>query len=966
MLRKIGVYADRFRMLLKKECLLLSMYFTLVAVYYRHVNLNPAGKEFDRTFNQMIFSGQSLSGRLSGVNTLIFIYFPLMFILSYFLFSFLVKKDSVYFRIMNECAGLFCCILPLYFLSRYDAADRTINEAPLVNLSLLIILVLLIGSYVDKKRKLDASAIYATLLLSVSEVVSFRLLFHTNSQATFYIKHSEYICALLFLLQIIFLVFVNMKHNREFVIIKVLAAIMAWIPFVIMVRVEFFYIAAGKGSAVNNQYNTLLFTVIVFILIAGLISVGVLYLVHKSNLLKSVASWRIGYVGLILGIAALNWFPVFSTTFNINSYAAMFEMGNYSAVAETISYGQLPVVNYFSAHLLSDMWTRGLYYLLNGDMPGVLAGNYLMLEMVVQYVIFYVLLNRLFGKDKAFWLVFLLPVCIHEIMWSSVNLLAIIALFYVVKRNNWLSYIAFWAALLFGVLYKLDTGYSIGIGCVVLLFVLVICKKVIVKWIPFLLSALGVAGAFLIYFIIGCVKEGVSVVSRIWEFVSVTLMSNSTWALRTVADQVSREFFLIYVLIPVVTLIMIVVTFCKRKEVTDEQLPLFSIILVLGISQLLTMPRILVLHTYNNDTAAGVLVSFFHLLAACFVAFVFRYKENIRMIMFFVTFVSVVYLEGVFINGFLPTLNSSPGIYAYDNSEMCSIAYDESMGTKRAVFTDDTVVFLNEFEVLFDTILEEDETFLDFSNITGLYAFVGRENPAYVSQLPSLLTTEYSQRCLIEEIERHGKVEVALLANREDYYIDGMIGIKHPIRYYLVAEYIYNNFVPLTTVGDFAVWCRKDSYEYMSEQLAYIGKDIIDYNYADKSVLHTYTLGQIPLYWANYDTGNAIASKELYVCKEKGGNRYSIGQGTIRKETGNYLALKVNHKEQGCGDAFMCLRDKEGNMLAEFVFDVIPGEWEYVIRISSDFMWYSGMVDYVDFTFEKDCEVSHVRVLEGD
>jgi len=965
MLRKIGIYTDKLRMLFQKECLLLSIYFTLVAVYYHHVNLNPVGQEFDRTFNQMIYSGQSLSGRLSGMNTLIFIYFPLMFILSYFLFSFLAKKDSVYFRIMNECAGLFCLILPFYFLSRYETADLTVKEAPLVDLSLLIILALLIASYVDRKKKLDASAIYATLLLSVSEVISFRLLFHTKAKAAFFVEHSEYMCAILFLLQLLILIFVKFKNNEEYIVLKVLAAAVAWLPFLLLLRVEFFYISAGQGQPESNQYLKLMWVALLVLLSAmALIAVWILGL-HKKFRLPSV-SWRMGYLGLILGIAAINWFPGFSKVFDYANYNNMFEIGNQTSVTETILFGQMPVSNYFSAHLLSDIWTRGLYYLFNGDLLGVLADSYLSLDMVVKYVMLYMLLNRLFGKDKAFWVVFLLPVCMRDIMWSSVNFIAVVALIYLIKKNNLWSYILYWSALLFGLLYQLDAGYGIGIGCVVALVLLVLFKKIRLKWIPFMASAFGVALLFLVYFIIGCIREGVPVFSRIWEFLSVSLLSNSTWAVRAVADLASREYFLLYLFVPVFTLIMLVVTILKRKEVCDKHLPLYCAVIAFGVSQLLFMPRILVLHTYNTGVTSWSLLSFFHLLVALFVAFIFRHKDKLSVVMFFAVFVAMIYLEGIFINGFIPSLNNSAGVLAYDNSEVRSIEYDESMGEKRVTCSENTVAFMSEFNLLFDVILEKDDTFLDFSNVTGLYAMLNRENPVYVSQSPSLLSTEYSQKCFIEEIERHGKVQVAVLANKEDQYIDAMIGTKHPIRYYLVAEYIYSNFVPLTTVGDFAIWCRKDSYDYMSEQISYIGKEAIDYTYADKVVFHSYQLGQVPRYWANYDTKNAIDAPLVKQCDVEEGLICYPNVGKIEKENGNYLAFKVNQKENGSGDGYLYFRDKDNNTLTEFSFDTVPGECEYLIRISSDFMWYSGLVDHIAFVFEKECMVSNVRILEGD
>ncbi|MCI8300590.1 MAG: hypothetical protein HFI69_09595 [Lachnospiraceae bacterium] len=120
------------------------------------------------------------------------------------------------------------------------------------------------------------------------------------------------------------------------------------------------------------------------------------------------------------------------------------------------------------------------------------------------------------------------------------------------------------------------------------------------------------------------------------------------------------------------------------------------------------------------------------------------------------------------------------------------------------------------YQAVIDALLEEDETFIDFISKTFIYSAIGRRNPVYVSQSPLQLSGEFTQEQFVKQVE--GIPIVLMPVDKEndrysdgsirmDYFTKGLDGIANPVRYYKVAEYIYQNYVPLCVYeNDYAVW----------------------------------------------------------------------------------------------------------------------------------------------------------------
>lgn len=391
---------------------------------------------------------------------------------------------------------------------------------------------------------------------------------------------------------------------------------------------------------------------------------------------------------------------------------------------------------------------------------------------------------------------------------------------------------------------------------------------------------------------------------------------------------------------------------------------------------------------YFGSGKGGVLLNFIHYTISFFVLYELTLieKSYVKKVFSWLCVFSLMILgEGAFVTGTLPTLNFTLYAGSSISSENIKLSDDMSgiKGQKRIVCDTQTSELVDSFQRIFDALLEKDETFLDFANITSLYSLTGKQRPFYVGQSPSLLTDLYSQKCFINEISRH-KVPLAVLGTTDVAFTQQMILVPHNIRYYTVAEYIYSNFRPLVLAGDFAIWCEKENYDEFKcilEKNNFIqkGYEFIDYGYdvfsstlnENKNIYypyHQYDLGMLPYIWANNDKYHSINNEKLMEVELSPANIYKFeGSQSVDNSNGNYIVFEcTNFQEQNISMSVAFMDSKNEGIKYEYDYTVIPGVSNYMIRVSQDYFWNVYNIDNIIFTSNSNYSVGKVWVLKGD
>jgi hypothetical protein len=158
------------------------------------------------------------------------------------------------------------------------------------------------------------------------------------------------------------------------------------------------------------------------------------------------------------------------------------ETTNYSStIYEFFNFNKIPILETFDSHMLSTSLWGIIYGLVTQDYKGSIFSPYLFISTIISTVILYKILSEFIDNKFAFLIVLLLPVNPLPVPYDdayifptySINLSLFSVLYFIkfLKQKNYKNIILFWLAAIFSIIFKLDTGISYTLPCLILLFI---------------------------------------------------------------------------------------------------------------------------------------------------------------------------------------------------------------------------------------------------------------------------------------------------------------------------------------------------------------------------------------------------------------------------------------------------------------------------------------------------------------
>lgn len=849
-------------------------------------------------------------------------------------------------------------------------------------LSFYVILSLI--SIIDRKKNFKDSHIGILFGTYITGIITLNVLFNFEN---------EYMSMLIMAILLCMYSFIFIKTKFGYKIfessIKYLC-FATWTPTVIFSVLEFFYLLNEKGFYIERYYTNICRALILFYIT----TLVIVFLLRN----KKISFITFGCIGIISSLTITAYLThgyelTYNYGFAYNSYSPFYEAGNNAVAADTIINAQIPIIDNFSAHALRDVWSRILYSAIHGDLTGILCDPYGGLNTFLSFVLLFYIVKKIFDDESALFMICLFPLNIWRMKILSVCFLPIVLLLNIIKKKNIKNYFLFWIFTLITAFMLYDEGIYIGIGCIVAYIIIEAIHK---NWKDILIFIATGAGVGLVagVFVIGyCIFNEISIITRIREWLALSLDSTTTWATEVFGDQTTLDFLIVYYILPLSAVGILIATIIKYFQ-TKENSNNAAMVLIFSIAQILYISRTIIFHNLTVALAGtNVVCNFAHWTISSFALYLATIKkenENKKLLIWTSTLAITIFVLSTQIYEYVPVAKETILLeraekvskYTQISNDMTSI-----FGKKRITYTEETSKFVNQFKNVFDTLLKEDESFLEFSNITAIYMLTNRERPFYVAQSPSLLTNLYSQECYLDEI-RNYSLPLAVMGTTTQEYTMQMKEIPHNVRYYTIAEYIYKNYRPLVKIGDFAIWCENDKYDEFKEILKkqeFIknGYELLDYGYDATEIIkdengniiqknykpyHQYNLKEIPYIWANLDEMNAIQNKVIEHINPETPNVYRFsGSKNINRDNGNYLAFKCNNIDQEEKILTVVFGDRENECAQfEYQFTVLPGENEYLIRTSQDYFWEAFNINNIVFDTISNITVSDVRILEGD
>lgn len=964
---------------IEKKTVFIAVAIAMAIAYYSNPLDSVDVTSWNRTFCSALMNGISIGARITNFYKLFFFFIPALILLVLIDISILLKYRESYFDTFFK----FCSFLTLgtiaAYISRYTANASEINSNPLIMCLLAFFIVLFFIAVLDKNQELTFKDHVWVFLSYMISIATCSLLFHAKKTIIYVAILGAFIvvCAAFFLLTEIGRKILPVFQNYLY--------LMMWLPVFIRGALEGIYFLTEKGRAIERYYTLITRAA----LLVALLILVITWLLRR----KTIKLQNIGYIGAIVSFTVVSAFPAsYQYTFSYSSFANVYELGNGAVAMDTFLNGKLPIIDYFSAHALADVWTKLIYCFIHGDINGILVNPYGGLNSIIACIVLFCIIRQVFDADIAVLFVLLFPGATIGIKFTSICMIAVALLLLVFRNPSVKTYILFWIGVLISAFTTYDEGISLGVACILAYMIGCLLQK---EWKPlrkFIICGASVGIIVLVAYILYALLTGIPVIGRIKEWISVSVVSSSSWATANFGDQTSFAFLVSYFIVPMTAVALLIFTIVRYIK-TKKNLLLVIFTTAFSLAEILYITRTIVYHNLAVGSGwTGVLLNFIHWTVAAYVLYMnseHEKSDNTKLLSFMGTMMAVILLEGTAVTHYWPGASSSlinSGFYATEswnlqNGTTCN------QGQPRIVYDEETTELVNSFKNVFDALLTDDQTFLDFANVTSMYLLTGRERPCYVGQSPSLLTDLYSQECFLNEISGYD-CPLAVVGTTETPYLQQMVGIPHNVRYYKIAEYIYNNYRPLVTFGEFAIWCDKSSYESYKSSLVSKGLaeneiyTIVDYGYDFTTAYldengemqwsfkpyHSYDLGQTSYIWANYDDYNAINNSEILKLDSGETNTFVFdGSQSCVDANGNYLAFEMTNTSEADISINMVFYDSENEgAKTQYYFIVKPGTNQYLIRVSQDYFWDIFNVDTVAFGSHEALAVDNVRILQGD
>lgn len=804
----------------KKQGILYALYFaTSFTLLFNPIDPARTGvASFDRVFGAGFNANVDVSRRVNNFY-FYFLCFAVSFLLVFLLANFLKSKEIAgerkkmaafldQFMVLANVNLLLRCIT---FFSDSESADAVFHySTALIRLVIILCVIYLLadmGSRASCRDFLKMEVIAYSLgfpvaIIAQGEWESGKLLFGV-----------QMVLMILAALLVACLARGNDSSGRaDWITPAAMAA--ATLPFLTSFYIELVNILNQHGVFIANlRKYYVVFLAACLVLLAG----GILLLSRRSAFISKWKTWS--FMAIVVGVTSLNCQVPLENTYG----AHMFESANRSIlISDFLNFGDIPIVQHYGGHMMTGVWEGILYAILNNDYEGAIFSPYAGYLSVMLAALFFLMARKVWSEEMAVFATLLFP---FSGSWSvyGLGMLVCLAVWGYLKKNTWPRAFLIWAAFAWCALYRLDLGFSIGIACIVALSVYVAREKnwAAARQLGISLAVCGAAG--LSAWSVICLAKGVNPVSRLLEFVVISL-SNQNWSYPKIGNEGITIFAWSYVIIPfLVIACMCCVLFSRkfREKAGDE---IWVALLIFGFAYFANFPRAVVRHSIE-EMATTIVMWDAYLFLAIFISVLIGRRQAFlpafaALILVNSALVSTAtYKESAIADGAAARIEDftgtwTPGRFAEEETLQDPDApamywreiQKKGEPAERAAWDSALENTISKYRYVIDALLEPGETFVDMTNNTFLYSAINRRNPVYVSQSPLQLSGEYSQERFVEEIKG---VPIVLMPV-------GGIYLSDAYHVYKVAEYVSQNYVPLCKCSSsYAVWCLPERYDEM-------------------------------------------------------------------------------------------------------------------------------------------------------
>ncbi|MGB0430979.1 MAG: hypothetical protein ACPGLV_10940 [Bacteroidia bacterium] len=647
----------------------------------------------------------------------------------------------------------------------------------------------------------------------------------------------------------------------------------------------------------------------------------------------------------------------------------LFENANpANALMRVFKFGEIPFVDFISSHMLSEQVPLYLHGLLRGYDGSTDALAWLNIFKPLAFVTFYYFLRQTLSSASwafAIVLIFtLLELVIPISYWLA--LVSVFVFFKYFKKPDWknIALCILWTVFL--VFWRIDIAAA-HIPAFVVLVVLHLIKnpsdgymhsensrladspipnpspqgrasgsspvgevrwgQTLIKW--SLLSFLALASGVAIVYTLNHFYNG-QIARNIDQALSYFGASQAHAYSKIASDYTSWMFIAHHFVFPCLVVLILIFTIkswnLKGKNLNNQFLKVA--IIFLSCYYFFNASRGLVRHGFIEGSDRAI-SSFFFLIVTLFA--LSKVSEKRRPWLFVLTSSLLVFMAKFGGQSTAQPLISKVADMSFTQEKYDNTNLDfEPKIREKISKTDSIVAYLN-------AELKENETFFDFSNTPMLYFYAQRKVPSYFNQSLQNEVTEKIQRINLEQIEGLD-IPIVVFSHYPDNWWDNTDGVPNAIRYPVLAQWIYENYMPDTIVAGYQIWKHKSQLQFESQHQ--IDKKFLyprNWNLKYYPLLYKTSKSTLNKYGASMDSLSNFFKIEI--------ENAQIGDMVVFQITDLHNDNNLNVLEHPKKAKLRLL--KNGETLGTFDFNLYPTYWFYTIPVWTQYDWHLGQPDQI-------------------
>jgi hypothetical protein len=488
----------------------------------------------------------------------------------------------------------------------------------------------------------------------------------------------------------------------------------------------------------------------------------------------------------------------------------IFELANRAnALMKIFKFGEVPFIDFFSSHMISDYLFGSIYTVFFGYTENLDFLSYNFIYSVIIYFIVYYFNQKLFSPFLAILFTLSFPffstLYYHSMIFC---LLLFFAFQKLIKEQTVKNYLIIFSLVIGLILWRLDSGIAALLTMIIFFPLIFYIHGKKVSFSILVKSLLIISAVLIPIIIVAAIFKSPQLLWANFNSAIHYLKANQAHAYSILVQNESHQFYLFHFFIPLFALICIFYITNLLKNSKEKFSAIYQYMLTsslfLFIVFFANFQRGLIRHGFM-ELLEGFLLSTFYLALVLFLTAIIQPKN---VVVRYIVFFSLSFSSIILIKYFPIKTGETPLEKLFTRSTLKDLdkSFNPSYYSTRVIenkeFTAYNYINLKHF---LDNTINQNQTFLDFSNTPMLYYYCQRNVPGYFCQNLQNTVDDYLQ---IEHLKMitSSYVPITIYSNYPPSGFDNMDGVPGTMRHYLIAEYIYSHYKPYQIINHRSIW----------------------------------------------------------------------------------------------------------------------------------------------------------------